>query len=69
MEKKEELNLIKELNLTGNLTLEDIEKIRAYDNKKTKGMSVKELNKYYEGAEKRFYERAEKAEKTLEKRN
>ena len=61
MKKKEELNL------TGNLTLEDIEKIRRDNDKKIKNMSFEELNKHFANAEKDFYKDVEKYEEKLKK--
>ena len=41
-----------ELNISGDLTLEDIRKIREYDAKMTEGMTIEEINNYYnKGAE------------------
>ena len=41
------------LNISDNFTLEDIRKIREYNDKMTEGMSIEELNEYYnKGAEK-----------------
>ena len=57
-----------ELNLTGNLTLEDIEKIRRDNDEKIKNMSFEELNKHFANAERDFYKDVEKYEKKLKKK-